>query len=238
VEVIAAHPCGLAALAKPDGLLSHPNRPGEEARSLVAAGYDEAARCFTWLDASGQPRRVWLLHRLDSATSGVVLVAAREEVARAVRAAFEQRAVRKRYLALVFGHPRARSALWRDAMDVERSEGRVRAADTGRLEAETAMRCLRLVPGPPAMAMIGLEPRTGRTHQLRHQCARRHLPIVGDQTYGDFKANREFARRAGTDRLFLHASSVAMKITVAGAVVKFSAEAPAPPEFAAWLARS
>ena len=39
-----------------------------------------------------------------------------------------------------------------------------------------------------------LEPRTGRSHQLRVQCAKRRLPIVGDQTYGDFGLNREFAK--------------------------------------------
>ena len=38
---------------------------------------------------------------------------------------------------------------------------------------------------------------TGRSHQLRVQCAKRHLPIVGDQTYGDFPRNRDFAKRTG-----------------------------------------
>ena len=40
------------------------------------------------------------------------------------------------------------------------------------------------------MALLELQPKTGRTHQLRIQCANRGLPIVGDRTYGDFSKNR------------------------------------------------
>jgi tRNA pseudouridine65 synthase len=237
VEVIEAHPCGLAALGKPAGVLSHPNRSGEEKRSLIAAPYDTEAQHFAWTDASGAARRVWLLHRLDSATSGVVLVAAEETVAAAVRAAFEKRTVEKRYLALVLGHMREKSALWRDTMNVRRDSGIVRARDDGRLPAETAVRCVRLIPGPPALSLLELEPHTGRTHQLRHQCARRRLPIVGDQTYGNFPVNRDLARRFGTDRLFLHAHSVRLEFTLASGRIRFAAEAPPPEEFRAFLAR-
>ena len=55
-----------------------------------------------------------------------------------------------------------------------------------------------------AFSLIQLEPLTGRTHQLRVQCAQHHFPILGDKTYGDFKCNR----RLRTERLFLHANSI------------------------------
>jgi hypothetical protein len=86
VRILRTHPCGLAALEKPAGVLSHPNGPADEARALLAARYDERVQCFTWKDAAGAEHRAWLLHRLDSATSGVVLLANRERVADAVRA--------------------------------------------------------------------------------------------------------------------------------------------------------
>ena len=238
VELIAAHPSGLAALSKPAGVLSHPNRQSDEGRSLLVAAYDDGGQHFAWTDAGGSDRRVWLLHRLDSATSGVVLVAAVEEVAAAARDAFEKRGVHKRYLALVFGHPRERSALWRDSMDVRRKAGVVRASGSGRLSAETSVRRIHLVPGPPALAVLALEPRTGRTHQLRHQCAHRHLPIVGDQTYGDFRLNRVFTRRFRTGRLFLHAQAIRMEFACGVMRVEFFAEAPPPPEFAPFLGRA
>jgi 23S rRNA-/tRNA-specific pseudouridylate synthase len=81
--------------------------------------------------------------------------------------------------------------------------------------------------------VLALEPRTGRTHQLRHQCALRHLPILGDQTYGNFSLNRELARRFGTSRLFLHASSVELQLTLGNLRVDFAARSPVPDEFAA-----
>lgn len=236
VEVLAVHPCGLAALGKPAGVLSHPNRPGEEKRSLLAAPYDAGAQFFHWPGSDGVEARVWLLHRLDSATSGVVLVAAGADIAQAVRAVFEQRGVHKLYLALVLGHLREKRAQWRDAMEVRRGGGTVRAREDGGLRAETSVRCLRLIPGPPALSLLELEPHTGRTHQLRHQCARRRLPIVGDQTYGNFRLNRDLARRLGTDRLFLHARSVKLEFTLpSGVRVAFAASSAVPEEFRPFL---
>ncbi len=235
VRVIRIHPCGIAALEKPAGVLSHPNSAGDAPRAVLTTGYDDRAQCFTWTDGEGIARRAWLLHRLDSATSGVVLLATREAVAEAVRAAFEKRLVRKRYIAIVFGHPRDRRTEWRDAIEIRHERGTVRASTRGGAPAETTMTCVRAIPGPPALSVLELEPHTGRTHQLRVQCARRHLPILGDQTYGDFRRNREFARRLGTDRLFLHARQVELEFAIDGGVVRFSAESPLPSEFQTFL---
>jgi 23S rRNA-/tRNA-specific pseudouridylate synthase len=76
------------------------------------------------------------------------------------------------------------------------------------------------------LTLLKLEPITGRTHQLRVQCAFHGVPIVGDGTYGEFVFNREFARRTGHKRMFLHAAS--LRIPSLG----FSAESPVPPSFA------
>lgn len=237
VRVLRHHACGLAALDKPAGVLSHPNKSGEEPRSLLTARYDEKEQCFVWTTAEGNERRVWLLHRLDSATSGLVLVACRPQTAAAVREAFELRRVHKRYVAVVLGHTRERRAHWRDAIEVHRDAGGVRATTRGGAPAETMMQCLRPIPGPPALSVLELEPLTGRTHQLRVQCARRHLPILGDQNYGDFKRNRELARRFGTDRLFLHARTVELEFPLDGGRVRFAAESPLPPEFQVFLGK-
>ena len=231
VRLLRTHPCGLAALEKPAGVLSHPNDASEADRSLIAARYDAAEQCFCWTSAAGDTRRAWLLHRLDSATSGLVLVAIEAQVATAVRDAFERRDVHKRYVAVVLGHPREHQASWRDAIEVRREAGAVRASTRGGAPAETRMRRVRLIPGPPALSVVELEPLTGRTHQLRVQCARRHVPILGDQTYGDFKRNRVLARRFGTDRLFLHARHVSLEFTLNGGRIEFAAESPLPHEF-------
>ncbi|RME73371.1 MAG: RNA pseudouridine synthase [Verrucomicrobia bacterium] len=236
VTVLRMDPCGLIAVDKPAGILSHPNRPGEKARAVVAADYDERAQCYRWSGPDGAERRLWLLHRLDSATSGVLLLAADPAVAEAAKAAFKARTTQKKYLAIVAGHPRERRAEWRDTMAVKRGRGQVRAASGGGVTAITAMRLIRLIPGPPALAVVALEPRTGRTHQLRFQCARRQIPILGDQTYGNFRLNRDLGRRLGTDRLFLHAASISLEFALGGRRHRFSAAAPEPDEFVA-LAR-
>ena len=67
------------------------------------------------------------------------------------------------------------------------------------------------------------------------QCAERGLPIVGDQTYGDFKANREFARGTGERRLFLHSLETSFSYDWHGKTFSFAAKAPQPPEFEKFL---
>jgi tRNA pseudouridine65 synthase len=83
----------------------------------------------------------------------------------------------------------------------------------------------------PRVALVRLEPRTGRSHQLRVQCAKRHLPIAGDQTYGDFARNREFAKLAGTKRMFLHSLETSFDYEWRGRKFSFTARAPVPAEF-------
>jgi 23S rRNA-/tRNA-specific pseudouridylate synthase len=217
---------GLAALNKPAGILSHPNRAGEAARCLLVAPYALNEEVFQWGEL-----RLYLLNRLDSATSGVILAATDPALAQTIKAHFRAKAVRKVYQALVFGRPRLAVEVWRDRLAVEKAGGRIRTG-AGALPAESAMTVLRSGPG---VTLLQLEPRTGRSHQLRVQCAQRGLPIVGDQTYGDFRRNREFAKRAGTKRLFLHSLETSFDYEFQGRKWHFQAQAPIPPEFAAAL---
>jgi tRNA pseudouridine65 synthase len=231
VRRVALDANGLAALDKPEGVLSHPNSPKDEGRSLLRARYDSGEECFEWT-AGGVPRRLWLINRLDSATSGLILAATSSDLAREVRTQFQRRQVRKTYHALVFGKPRQASEAWRDVLDVKKQGNRIRtAAGSGNLPAECRMAIVRAGSGPARLSLIRLEPQTGRSHQLRVQCAKRGLPIVGDQTYGNFAANREFARAGGAKRMFLHSLSVAFEYGFDGGKHAFSATAPLPPEF-------
>ena len=231
--VLLAHDAnGLAALAKPAGVLSHPNAAGDEARSLLNARYTLEGEFFEWVAASGETRKLWLLNRLDSATSGAILTAGSEDLALEIRAEFKRKQVRKIYHALVFGAPRQAVELWRDLLAVDKRGGKVRVtASTGHVPAESQMSVLRSGRGTPRVTLIRLEPRTGRSHQLRVQCAKRLLPIVGDQTYGDFQANREFAKMAGTKRMFLHSLESRFEYEFHGQKFSFAAKAPLPPEF-------
>ena len=236
VSVLARDAQGLVAFNKPAGVLSHANRAGEEARALLQARYDLKEECFVWTAGNGVERRLWLLNRLDSATSGVILAADSAELAVTVRAQFKRKTVRKVYAALVFGVPKLPQETWRDRLAVQKQGGVIRtSAAAGHVPAESVMTAVRSGRGESRVSLIRLEPRTGRSHQLRVQCAKRQLPIVGDQTYGDFKRNREFARAAGTRRLFLHSEATRFEYEFRGRTATFAAEAPLPEEFTAAL---
>ena len=98
---------------------------------------------------------------------------------------------------------------------------------------ETHFEVIRHAQRTFSTALIRLEPRTGRSHQLRVQCAKRHLPIIGDQTYGDFALNREFAKAVKSKRLFLHSLETSFNYEFAGKSFPFKASAPLPAEFLA-----
>jgi len=258
VELVAHDANGVAALCKPAGLLSHPNAAGDEARSLLRAPYDLKEECYEWSSFVGADKRraasVWdreplakegglrslfLLNRLDSATSGLLLVCANRELALKIRQRFRERAVHKVYAALVFGKlgqgqsGNGRPIIWRDRLNIEKRGGQIRtkAIKSGvGVSAETRVSVLRDGQG---VSLLKLEPLTGRSHQLRVQCARRGLPIVGDATYGDFAANRAFAKvHHGTrGRLFLHSLETRFDYEWRGKKHAFTARSPLPEEF-------
>jgi 23S rRNA pseudouridine955/2504/2580 synthase len=224
----------LYALDKPGGVRSHPNDPATiDPQALLLAPYDLERECY--MTDVGE---VHLLNRLDGPTSGLILVAADGAVAQAVRALFAAHKVRKTYHALVFGRAPRGTQMWRDRLRVVRRGGAVRGeAGAGDM---AAARVRALGEGGAAglpLSLIELQPETGRTHQLRVQCAQRSLPIVGDATYGDFKANRRAARVLGIKRLCLHAAALALEVEIGGRTRQFQARSPTPPEFTSALGK-
>ncbi|MEI6862452.1 MAG: RNA pseudouridine synthase [Verrucomicrobiota bacterium] len=236
VTVLAYDANGLGALAKPAGVRSHPNEDvvGIDRHALLAADYAPDAEHFEWTPpGAAVPARLWLLNRLDAATSGVILAAADAALAASIRELFQRKRVRKVYQALVFGAPARPVELWRDWLKIEKAGGHIRAGLGGGIMAETQMSVLSRSRGGASLSLLKLEPRTGRSHQLRVQCAERGLPIVGDMTYGDFSANREFFRAGGTKRMFLHSAETAFDYEWQGRTHRFVAKAPPPPDFRA-----
>jgi tRNA pseudouridine65 synthase len=215
VRVLKQDANGLIALYKPAGILSHPNsggtKPGE---CLVSAPYDMGTETFriTASSTSATASSLWLLHRLDSATSGVILVSTNAAVAKAVKQQIKRRAVTKHYTALVFCKPIAngketqafRPMTWVDGIGFTKKNGVLRAllstepscpiAETVASAVEVQSRPYSSAQNRPSYSLLqlDLQPITGYTHQLRFQAHIRNLPIVGDCTYGNFAANKEF----------------------------------------------
>lgn len=231
VRVVTCDSNGLIAIEKPVGSLSHPNSKKDGGKALLDAPYDEERQAYRIASDEGDPsedRWVYLLNRLDSATSGLVLLTIDAAVRKEALRAFEEKRVTKVYSALVFGFTRKGANVWKDRLSVKRVEGGVRASAGGGLSAETRLMGSRQVPGTPAMSYLTLMPITGRTHQLRIQCAKRGTPIVGDRTYGDFTKNKQLSKLKGIKRLCLHCVETRLDYSLSGKTIRFSAKSKAP----------
>ena len=189
----------LVAIDKPAGLLVHPS-------ALDAHAQQSALQLLR--DQLGE--RLWPLHRLDKATSGVLLFARNAEAARRWGMAFEAGGVRKCYLALVRGWPAERGEIdYPLARDPE-----LPSAGQARLPAVTRFERLATFEWPFTVdarhpgsryALLQVEPLTGRRHQIRRHFKHIAQPLVGDTTHGKGAHNRAVAAWLGIDRLWLHA---------------------------------
>ena len=187
------------AIDKPAGLLVH--------RSALDAHETRSAADLLRTQL-GAP--VWLLHRLDKATSGVLAFARSAEAASELGAAFESGRARKRYLALVRGWPPAEGEIdYPLARDPE-----LPSAGQPRLPALTRYRRRACFEWPfgdgrhatSRYALVEVETLSGRRHQIRRHFKHIAHPLVGDTTHGKGTHNRAVAAWLGTTRLWLHAS--------------------------------
>lgn len=148
---------------------------------------------------------VWPSHRLDRATSGVLVFALTETAASSLARSFMEGRARKTYLAWVRGVPEPRDG--RVDHPVPRSEDAEE-----RVEASTLYRTVAVADDPrtgqPRYGVVVCEPLTGRYHQIRRHLRHVHCPILGDTSYGDNKENKALRAQAGLARLALHALSL------------------------------
>jgi 23S rRNA-/tRNA-specific pseudouridylate synthase len=239
VKVLATHKCGLLALEKPTGIRAHPNDSGVvDDQAILQAPYHLEEEFFANPGAGNSTAKVYLLNRIDAATSGLFLVALNLDVALAVRALFARQRVEKTYLAIVKGRPPGAPNIWTDWLERSKnSRGRVHTRVTDRNMggavklAKTRIQWMAADKNQLGVSLVRLIPYTGRTHQLRVQCAKRGCPIVGDAKYGDFKFNRTIAQLAENKRLYLHAQEVRVQFGLCGEVIEFKAQSPIPDAF-------
>ncbi|MFI5182485.1 MAG: RluA family pseudouridine synthase [Thermoanaerobaculia bacterium] len=196
----------LLALDKPPGLsMATSSRAGKSEEEIVARLLEACDVVPTG--------RLFLVHRLDLGTSGVVLLAKSPEAHRILSRAFQERRVSKVYRALVWGHPvpargRIDLALSRDPKDGRK----MRVAKEGK-PAATRYETLRRYP---SLADLRLTPETGRTHQIRVHLAAKGHPIAGDDFYGGaarwhgVKDRRRREALAQLTRPLLHAERIAV----------------------------
>jgi len=133
---------------------------------------------------------LWVVHRLDRGTSGVLLFARSAEAHRALNLAFDRGEPKKRYLALVRGEPPPERRI--DLALAPARRGRMRTARPGEARAKRALTVVRLAEQLPArpwaggpLALVEAFPETGRTHQIRVHLAAAGFPLAIDPDYGE-----------------------------------------------------
>lgn len=210
---------------KESGLPTHPLEPGETgcAANAWMARFPECAT------AGLDPREAGAVHRLDTPTSGLLVVARNRSAWEALRRQFADREPERAYLALVagdFGEDR-----WIDR-PLERSPGApgqmrpARDPEAGR-PARTRVEVERRL-GAGAFTLLRCHLDTGVMHQIRVHLASEGFPIAGDARYGGPKL-------PGLDRLFLHATALRFSHPTTGEEVRV--ESPLPDELHALLSR-
>lgn len=188
---------------KPAGLLAVPGR-GEAGRDNLATRLQQ-----TWPDAQ-------IVHRLDMATSGLIVFARGAQVQRQLSEAFAKRRVKKRYVAVVAGEM-AEDAGSIDAPLIadwpHRPLQKVCSA-TGK----PSLTHWRVLARGPGFTRLALEPVTGRSHQLRVHLRHIGHPILGDGLYGALPPNGP--------RLLLHAEWLAFAHPLHGGDVAYDSPCP------------
>ncbi len=193
----------LVIVNKPSGLAAHRGHASERDNVLTRVR-----------DAVGQ--YVYLVHRLDRATSGAIALVLRPELVAPLQRAFEAGEVEKHYLALTRG--RVPDAITVDH-PIPRAEG-----SKERVPAVTELRLLGLFER--RYGLVQAVPRTGRYHQIRRHLAHLRCPVIGDTNYGDRNENKLFRARFQLMRLALHAHRLSLPHPVTGARIQVSAELP------------
>ncbi len=195
----------LAVVNKPVGMTSVEGKDGTESVAELMRKRSE------------NPDEIFVVHRLDMDTSGLLLVAKTRQVYRDLQAQFANRTVKKRYVALLDGildRPNSGTIslpLYSDPLDrpyqkVDFDKGKEAITDYQVLSVEGNV------------TRIALFPRTGRTHQLRVHCAHPDglgIPIVGDRLYGK-----------PSDRLYLHAEAITFVKKAFNNKTEFEIKAP------------
>lgn len=199
---------------KPTGLLVH--------RSPIAADASEFA-IQVLRDQIGQ--KVFPVHRLDRKTSGLLVFALNEEVNKLMQVAFMNRAIEKKYLAIVRGFVAENGtidyALTNEAGKVQDALTHYRLLQHFEIEIPNGKFT------SARYSLVEVEPETGRMHQIRKHFAHIFHPIIGDRPHGCNKQNKLFLEKWGMNSMLLHASELTFKHPLTNQEMTFKAPLPA-----------
>lgn len=176
--VIISDTADIIAVNKPAGYLTIPGRTMSDPRPILINWIRDQLKMG---ERNIHKNDLWILHRLDEGTSGVVLFAKNSETHKKLSKLFENDHVKKTYLAVTCGIPKTDLI---DAPIRKLSHGNKNVVSDKGKPSQTR---ISIISKSEKYCLLKVEPLTGRTHQIRVHLKHINCPILGDQLYGDSK---------------------------------------------------
>ena len=206
------------AISKPPGLLMHRTRISEDTVFVVQILRDQLGQ------------RVYPVHRLDRATSGVLIFGKTAEAAGRLGEQVMDKSVDKKYLVIVRGWTPESGTIDYALDDPDSGRGRLPAVTHfTRLGTSEIAAAIGLRYKTARFSLVEARLETGRRHQIRKHFAHLNYPVIGDKRHGDVKQNTYFREVFGMKRMLLHASELAFRHPFSGDAL--SIHAPVDEEF-------
>lgn len=198
---------GLLIIDKPAGMTVHPGAgfKGETLASALLYHYKD-------ISIVGEEHRPGIVHRLDKDTSGVILVAKTQEMYEFLKNAFQDRKIKKEYIALVLGKMEKPHGFIDTPIGQSKTDFRKQTVKNPKdsKEALTEYKVLEFLENPDTLdqySLILVKLHTGRTHQIRVHFSSLGHPLLGDELYGGKKTQIKLLTRQ-----FLHAKKIEVQL--------------------------
>ncbi len=172
---------------KPAGLLSI-DENGAQTDTLINRALRYLYHKGEYQDKGFTPA---LCHRLDTGTSGLVLISKNAEMDAMLNQMIKMRHITKKYVCVTFGRPNPKSGTLKGYLEKDAQNGRVYISQKAATNAKEVITQYETLAESGRLALLSVELITGRTHQIRAHLASINCPILGDSKYGNNAANRE-----------------------------------------------
>jgi 23S rRNA pseudouridine1911/1915/1917 synthase len=217
----------LAVINKPAGMVVHPGAGVQNGTLANAIAFHFQLEQAAALNPQSEAR-IGIVHRLDKDTSGLIVVAKTDEIHEALSEQFRERTVYKSYVALVHGSPEANTGKIEAPIGRNKHNRlRMKVATHGR----SAISLWKVRKRYDKFALLDVEIKTGRTHQIRVHMAYINHPVVGDEIYNEGRDNTVAdtnVRNAikSLDRFFLHAERLSFSHPKTSERLEFKQDLP------------
>ena len=171
---------------------------------------------------------IYNVHRLDSKTSGVIVLTFSSETAHELALQFERKEVKKKYLAIVQDNP-GEGTFDQKVLVKKKTKFKKPAVTHFKTLQSVLTGISHKETENVVLSLVEIQPETGRWHQLRQHFAKNRFDMLGDTHHGDFKLNKIITEKTGLKRLFLHASELEFMHPQTHQELSFSV--PIPEEF-------